>query len=83
MRGYVPNERRRARILQCDPKIIPCSIRGYNGETLEDFWHNSWASALADKKVLVIHPFAKSIESQSKKLLAKRVMPTGDVASLH
>jgi len=39
-----------------------------NSSNYEYFMKNSWTSALKNKKVLVIHPFKDSIESQYKKL---------------
>ncbi len=44
-------------------------------ENFEYFMKNSWFSALKNKKVLVIHPFEKSIKSQYKKLSQAGIMP--------
>ncbi|MHA1540586.1 MAG: hypothetical protein ACTSXL_03135 [Alphaproteobacteria bacterium] len=41
----------------------------------EYFMKNSWFQSLKDKKVLVIHPFEKSIKSQYKKLSQRGLMP--------
>jgi len=61
-------------------KLIPLRL-------LEPFWSDvPWTSSLAGKRVLVIHPFAKTIESQfqRRKQLFKdtRILPDFDLVTL-
>lgn len=53
---------------------------------LEPFWSNiSWTQALKNKKVLVIHPFAETIQSQYSKrnnLFEKNILPNFTLITL-
>lgn len=59
--GFVPGERHL--FDRCCPGAVPFAAEG-----LEPFlFENPWSWSLEGKKVLVIHPFAKSIEAQYQK----------------
>jgi len=53
---------------------------------LEPFWaSNSWTKALEGKKVLVVHPFAQTIESQYKKrnlIFSNNLLPKFELTTL-
>jgi hypothetical protein len=54
---------------------------------LEPYYHqNPWSLALKDKKVLVIHPFAKSIQQQYQKkdllFSGRKILPNFDLITL-